>query len=339
VRDADQLIADALRDIAAEAGLPRPAAVAAWRAGRRRRLARLSASAAALGVVIALALTIALPLTAAPGPASSPRLTGRLVSLTLSPARPASPGVLADTARLLRERAAHLHLPDTQARVSGPDVVLTGPAADQARLETLAAPGVLNFRQELLYQPYRATRHGDASLVNHTTLALFSKLVCAPDNAGTWKTRVGYTAADDYDNPSTQIVACDSIGGKYALDVAKVPGTQISSAVAGPSATSNPWEVTVTLKRAGATAFASLTSDLAAKYLAYNRTNNLDDYTLASLAVVLDGNVISAPLVIGQISAGTAMIPGNFTRAQAEELAAQLQSGPLPADFEVSAQH
>jgi hypothetical protein len=48
VREADQLIAGALRDIAAEAGLPRSVADAAWRAGRRRRLATLAASAASV---------------------------------------------------------------------------------------------------------------------------------------------------------------------------------------------------------------------------------------------------------------------------------------------------
>ena len=107
--------------------------------------------------------------------------------------------------------------------------MLTGPAADATQLKTLAMAGVLNFRQVLLYQPYRGTTYGDVRLVNHNTLALFRKLVCTPDNTSTWEGQVGYTAADDYDNPDTQIVSCDRSGNKYALDVAKVPGTQISA--------------------------------------------------------------------------------------------------------------
>ena len=71
MRDADQLIAGALRDIAAEAGLPGPVADAAWRAGRRRRLAALAASAASIAAAITLALVVVLPLTTAPGPATS----------------------------------------------------------------------------------------------------------------------------------------------------------------------------------------------------------------------------------------------------------------------------
>ena len=71
MRDADQLIAGALRDIAAEAGLPGPVADAAWRAGRRRRRAALAASAASIAAAITLALVVVLPLTTAPGPATS----------------------------------------------------------------------------------------------------------------------------------------------------------------------------------------------------------------------------------------------------------------------------
>ena len=337
MREADQLIAGALRDIAAEAGLPGPVADAAWRAGRRRRLAMLAASAASIAAAIALALTVVLPLTAAPGPASPPGPPGRLVSITLSPARPASTGVLAAAAQLLRQRAGYLHLPDTQAQVSGPDVVLTGPAADQAQLKTLAMPGALNFRQVLLYQPYRGAIYGDVRLVNQNTLALFHELACTPNNTSTWKDQVGYTTADDYDNPSTQIVSCDRSGNKYALDVAKVPGTQISDATAELSTTSNQWEVTLRLNSAGASAFGALTLHQYNTYYRAAQAGNQDDYWLDTIAVVLDGNVITAPETEGVIPGGNAQITGDFTRVQAEELAAQLQSGALPADFRVSA--
>jgi len=336
VRDADQVIAGALRDIAAEAGLPGPVADAAWRAGRRRRLAVLAASAASVAGAIVLALAVVLPLTAARGPAAPPGPPGRVVSITLSPVTPASTGVLAAAARLLGQRAAYLHLPSIQAQVSGPDVVLTGPAADQAQLKAIAVAGVLDFRQVLLYQPYRGTTYGDVHLVNQHTLALFRKLVCAPENTSTWKDQVGYTAADEYDNPGTQIVSCDRSGNKYALDVAKVQGTQISDA-AELSTTSNQWEVTLRLNSAGASAFGALTLHQYNTYYRAAQAGNQDDQVLDTIAVVLDGNVVSAPQIQSAIPGGNAQITGNFTRAQAEELAAQLQSGALPADFRVSA--
>ena len=65
--------------------------------------------------------------------------------------------------------------------------MLTGSAANVTQLKTLAVAGVLNFRQVLLYQPYRGTTYGDVRLVNQNTLALFHKLVCTPDNTSTWK--------------------------------------------------------------------------------------------------------------------------------------------------------
>ncbi len=91
-----------------------------------------------------------------------------------------------------------------------------------------------------------------------------------------------------------QIVSCDSSGGKYALDVAKVQGQQIATATAELSTTSNQWEVLLTLKGAGATAFATLTAEQAAKYYPTASASE-DDYWLATIAVVLDGNVITAP--------------------------------------------
>ena len=65
-----EMIADALREIAAQAGAPRPMADAAWRAGRRRRLAALTASAVAGAAAIVAA--VLLPLAAHGQPPSRP---------------------------------------------------------------------------------------------------------------------------------------------------------------------------------------------------------------------------------------------------------------------------
>ena len=50
---------------------------------------------------------------------------------------------------------------------------------------------------------------------------------------------------------------------------------------------------------------------------------------------MLDGDVITAPVITQAIPNGQAQITGSFTRAQAEDLAAQLQSGALPVDLQV----
>ena len=67
----EEMIADALREIAAQAGAPGPMADAAWRAGRRRRLAALTASAAA-GAAMIVAAVLLLPLATHGQPPSRP---------------------------------------------------------------------------------------------------------------------------------------------------------------------------------------------------------------------------------------------------------------------------
>jgi preprotein translocase subunit SecD len=178
------------------------------------------------------------------------------------------------------------------------------------------------------------TYFGDPSLVNKETLALFNKVNCKPNDTTQWKIEAGYTDPQDYDNPNAQIVSCDSSGGKYALDVAKVPGTQIATAAAELSTTSNQWEVLVTLKGAGATAFANLTAEQASKYYSAASTNE-DDFWLDTIAVVLDGNVTTAPETNGAIPGGTFQVTGNFTQAQATQLANVLTYGALPLNFKI----
>jgi preprotein translocase subunit SecD len=179
-----------------------------------------------------------------------------------------------------------------------------------------------------------ATTVGDPSLVNKATLELFNKVTCKPGDTTKWKQQAGYTSAADYDNANVQIVSCDSQGNKYALDVAKVPGTQILTATADLSTTSNEWEVLLTFKSAGAAAYAALTSEQASKYLPDASTNE-NDYYLDTIAVVLDGNVVTAPEVEGAIPGGNSQITGNFTQAEATQLANVLQYGSLPLTFKI----
>jgi len=55
-------------------------------------------------------------------------------------------------------------------------------------------------------------------------------------------------------------------------------------------------------------------------------TNNVETY----LGIVLDKSVISAPIIHQPIPGGQGTISGNFTQEEAEELAAALQTKPLP---------
>jgi preprotein translocase subunit SecD len=181
-----------------------------------------------------------------------------------------------------------------------------------------------------------STALGDASLVNKSTLALFNKLVCKPGDTQAWKQQIGYTNAYDYDNPNVQIVSCDSSGNKYALDKAVVQGTEVTGATAELSTTNNEWEINLTLNGKGASAYATLSSDMYNKYYAAGDGNEeSNDYWLDTNAIVLDGNVVVDSEFQSPIPGGNAQLTGDFTQATATQLQNVLKYGSLPLNFKI----
>jgi preprotein translocase subunit SecD len=171
---------------------------------------------------------------------------------------------------------------------------------------------------------------GNAALVNAQTKALFNKLDCA---AKDWKQTVGYTN-QQYDIAGDQIVSCEKVNGqwvKYVLDKAKVLGSMVTSASAQPQQGATDWQVLVNFNGAGTSAFGTLTTDMHNKY--YNDSTHSATSVLDQLAVVLDGNVISAPDIIAAIVGGSASITGGFDQSSSSQLANQLSYGKLPLSF------
>jgi preprotein translocase subunit SecD len=78
------------------------------------------------------------------------------------------------------------------------------------------------------------------------------------------------------------------------------------------------WTIQVTFSEAGAEALGSFTAA------------HIGD----PLAIVIDGKVISAPIIQAQVS-DQAVIAGNFTEQEARGLAVQIGSGPLPIRLEL----
>ena len=178
---------------------------------------------------------------------------------------------------------------------------------------------------------------GDPSLVHKDVLAKFNKLVCKPGDTQAWKAQVGYVTTTPYNNPDVQVVACGSAGqgqwGKFALDVAKVRGTEVTAASAGLSTTSNQWQVNLTLNGQGAAAFSTLTSRLYNNYYAAGQSGDQNSAILNQVAIALDGNVVSSPQIQGAIAGGNAQITGSFTQAEATQLQNELKFGSVPLDL------
>ncbi len=168
---------------------------------------------------------------------------------------------------------------------------------------------------------------GDASLVDAHVKTLFNKLDCANKN---WEQQIGYGPAQ-FDQADSQIVACGTLGGvpvKYALAKSTVTGAMIKagSVSAQPQQTSTTWQVNLNFNGEGTTKWGDLTTHL---FSTYGVNSPLDQ-----VAVVLDGVVKSAATVNGAITAGNTQITGNFSQADATNLANVLAYGSLPLTFQ-----
>jgi preprotein translocase subunit SecD len=245
------------------------------------------------------------------------------------------------SAAILQSRVNGTGTTGAKVQQLGPDhITITVPGKDsQDVLQQIGETAQLRFRPVLLMSPAAAgaVRYGDASLVSAGTMRLFGKLACTPGNAGgpagdTWKAAVGYSAsAAQYDEVSTQIVSCDSSGDKYVLDKAVFEGTDVSPVNTG--LVNGRWVVDLTLHGKAVSAFSALTEGQYNTYYRGALSGNLNDAALDSTAVVLDGNVVSAPETTVPIPSGQVRIDGGsagWTQAQATQLANALKFGALP---------
>ncbi|HEX4254952.1 MAG TPA: hypothetical protein VH089_07690, partial [Streptosporangiaceae bacterium] len=159
-----------------------------------------------------------------------------------------------------------------------------------------------------------ATTAGNAKAVTPAVMKLFNKLDCT--NLNTWKTKLKYTEVQ-WDAPNSQTVACGQNGVKYVLDKAVILGTDVTNESSGIDSTSNQPVVNLTLNGKATKAFGKLTATQATKYQPSASTNP-DDQVLDQTAIVLDGNVVSAPATTEAIPAGQVQITGLGSQTAAD---------------------
>ena len=112
------------------------------------------------------------------------------------------------------------------------------------------------------------------------------------------------------DNPNQKIAV------RRRIDV---DGGDLTDARAGTNGQTGEWVVNFTFNTVGARRFADIT-----------RANVNHRF-----AIVLDGKVISAPVIREAITGGKGQISGNFTASSATDLAVLLRAGALPAPLTV----
>ncbi|GAA4668671.1 protein translocase subunit SecD [Frondihabitans cladoniiphilus] len=164
----------------------------------------------------------------------------------------------------------------------------------------------------------KPTNGSDLNYITAKVADLFTNYNCdAPDDVS--------TAPDN-----KPLVTCSTDGtSKYILGPVEVQGSNISDATSGLATNSQgnstgQWAVNITFDGKGTTDFKNVTSRLVSLTAPENE-----------FAIVLDGQIITAPTTNSAITNGQAQITGSFTSDSAKTLADQLKFGALPINFTV----
>ncbi|MBF4162202.1 protein translocase subunit SecD [Nocardioides acrostichi] len=122
------------------------------------------------------------------------------------------------------------------------------------------------------------------------------------------------------DEPDSPLITCDDSGVPFLLSNAMIEGTQLKDAAAEIPQNQVGWVVTLSFNGEATSTFGKVSSALAG--------------TEKQFAIVLDGQVLSNPVVNEPILDGNAQISGNFNETSANSLATSLRYGSLPISFE-----
>lgn len=231
--------------------------------------------------------------TISPGPTLPPAAANELV-LTVSPdtASPLSDDNIASTMRLVEAR-------------------LDRAGIDHGEL--YLAAGTLRVTLPDSAEPAEVVRAGDAVAGDYLVevRTVFDAAACPspapvsdPETSG---------------DPTSTLVLCDDDGvEQLTLAPAEITGNWISDAYAseltGAGGTAGAWVVTIIFTADGTAAFEDLTSRLVGS-----------GPTMGRFAIVIDGAILTAPVVNAVISDGQAQIAGAFDEVSAQRLAAALR--------------
>jgi len=120
--------------------------------------------------------------------------------------------------------------------------------------------------------------------------------------------------------PSGYIIVPSKDGGEELLNEnEELGGESLTNASSGFDQQNGQAVVSFQFNTSGAITFGQITSANVGK----------------RFAIVLDGTVITAPVINQPITGGSGQISGNFTTQSAADLAVQLKAGALPASLEV----
>ncbi|MCT1600774.1 protein translocase subunit SecD [Kocuria sp. p3-SID1433] len=210
----------------------------------------------------------------------------------------------------------------TSAQMSFRPVLMVGPA--EATPEDQRTP-----EDEQIEPEAEPTDSSDPNWVDGDLMAQYEATDCTQPQTPEQR------AAQD---PEAAIVACDPAGGgKYILGPIELEGTDISDSSYGMAqgangTTTGQYAVNIQFDDEGTQTFKELSERLNS----IGQTSPGDPRN--QFAILLDGEVISAPSMDAVIPDGQAQITGSFTEEEAAFLSEQLRYGSLPVSFEISSE-
>lgn len=169
---------------------------------------------------------------------------------------------------------------------------------------------------------------------DEASIAEFAKYTC--DEKGQLLNATDGKPADLEDDPDKPLIACsqpqkDRPSGKYLLSRSVIEGTELDDASAGTPQNGVGWQVNIEMgndkKRANPKGSTGAASDFETVSRAFQGTEE-------QFAIVLDGVVISDPVMTAVITDGRSSITGDFSEQEALDLANSLKFGALPIKFD-----
>lgn len=231
----------------------------------------------------------------------------------------------------------------------GSNIVVSMPGApDSATRELIQTSAQMTFRPVLLTGPAEATPEDqrtpedelpqpdaeptDSSDTNWITSELMQEFEATDCTQPQSPEEREAQAADQ------AIVACEpASGAKYILGPVEIQGTEISDSSYGMAqgqggTTTGQWAVDLQFNQEGTETFQTLSERL------YNIGQTSPGDPRNQFAILLDGEVISAPQMNAVIPNGQAQITGQFTEESASFLSEQLRYGSLPVSFTIASE-
>ena len=219
---------------------------------------------------------------------------------------------------VLRNRIDQYGIAEPLIQREGTDRVtvdLPGVKDPDAALELIGRTAVLEFQQVLGSTPGVSPK---PNRENYDSDADFAKAMSYWEQEKKKADEYAETVAKDAASKPGVRVGRDNEGRTYLLGKVYLTGNDLADAKFTQDQVGKP-AVSLRFNKAGAERFAEATEQNVNK----------------QIAIVLDGTVVSAPVVRQKILGGEAQISGNFTVDEATQLSIMLRAGALPVKVEV----